>query len=149
MTTVHDILEEFRQAKTSNREMGDKFERLIANYLVTDPQYKDIYTDVWLWPEWPSRGNQPDTGIDLVAKDRWTGGYCAIQCKFFDPNHTLQRSDIDSFFTASGRAPFTSRMIVSTTDKWSRHAEEALTHQHIPVTRLRVQDLANSPVDWS
>lgn len=27
-TTIHTLLEEFRQAKTSNREMGDKFERL-------------------------------------------------------------------------------------------------------------------------
>ena len=40
-------------------------------------------------------------------------------------------------------------MLVSTTDKWSKHAEEALENQHLPVSRLRVQDLADSPVDWS
>ncbi|KAB2907047.1 MAG: DEAD/DEAH box helicase [Ignavibacteriaceae bacterium] len=147
-TTIHTLLEEFRQAKTSNREMGDKFERLFANYLVTDPLYQDKFSDVWLWGEWPDRGHQPDTGIDLVAKDRYTGEYCAIQCKFYDPAHTLQKGDIDSFFTASGKAPFTSRMIVSTTDKWSNHAEEALRNQQIPVTRLRVQDLEDSPIDW-
>lgn len=148
MTTIHTLLEEFRQAKTSNREMGDKFERLIANYLVTDPLYQDKYSDVWLWGEWPDRGKQPDTGIDLVAKERYTGEYCAIQCKFYDPAHSLEKSDIDSFFTASGKAPFTSRIIVSTTDKWSKHAEEALRNQQIPVTRLRVQDLEDSPIDW-
>ncbi len=148
-TTIHNILEEFRQAKTSNREMGDKFERLIANYLVTDPLYQDKYSDVWLWGEWPDRGNKPDTGIDLVAKERYTGEYCAIQCKFYDPNHALQKADIDSFFTASGKAPFSSRIIVSTTDKWSNHAEEALRNQQIPVTRLRVQDLEDSPIDWA
>ena len=147
-TTIHGLLEEFRQAKTSNREMGDQFERLIANYFVTDPLYQDKFSDVWLWGEWPDRGNQPDTGIDLVAKDRYTGEYCAIQCKFYDPAHTLQKGDIDSFFTASGKAPFTSRIIVSTTDKWSKHAEEALRNQQIPVTRLRVQDLEDSPIDW-
>jgi predicted helicase len=147
-TTIHGLLEEFRQAKTSNREMGDQFERLIANYFVTDPLYQDKFSDVWLWGEWPDRGNQPDTGIDLVAKDRYTGEYCAIQCKFYDPAHTLQKGDIDSFFTASGKAPFTNRMIVSTTDKWSNHAEEALRNQQIPVTRLRVQDLEDSPIDW-
>lgn len=147
-TTIHGLLEEFRQAKTSNREMGDKFERLIANYLFTDPLYQDKFSDVWLWGEWPDRGNQPDTGIDLVAKDRYTGEHCAIQCKFYDPAHTLQKGDIDSFFTASGKAPFTSRIIVSTTDKWSNHAEEALRNQQIPVTRLRVQDLEDSPIDW-
>jgi len=118
-TTIHTILEEFRQASKSKRDMGDKFERLIANYLINDPLYKDKFSNVWLWMEWPRRGNQPDTGIDLVAKDRYTGEYCAVQCKFFDPNYTLQKGDIDSFFTASGKAPFVNRIIVSTTDKWS------------------------------
>jgi hypothetical protein len=28
-TTIHSILEEFRQLATSNRDLGDKFERLI------------------------------------------------------------------------------------------------------------------------
>lgn len=149
MTTIHDVLEEFRQAQISNREMGDKFERLIANYLVTDPLYKDKYSDVWLWSEWPDRNKKPDTGIDLVAKERYTGEYCAIQCKFYDPNHTLQKADIDSFFTASGKPPFTSRIIVSTTDKWSKNAEDAIKNQRIAVSRLRVQDLADSPIDWS
>ena len=78
-----------------------------------------------------------------------TGELCAIQCKFYDPTHTLQKDDIDSFFTASGKAGFTSRLIVSTTDKWSKDAEEALEGQQIPVSRLRVQDLDDSPVDWS
>jgi predicted helicase len=148
-TTIHSILEQFRQDAASNRALGDKFERLIANYLVTDPLYQDKYSDVWLWGEWPGRGNKPDTGIDLVAKERHTGEFCAIQCKFYDPTHDLQKADIDSFFTASGKSPFTSRMIVSTTDRWSKHAEDALNDQHTPVTRLRVQDLADSPVDWS
>ena len=148
MTTIFDLLEQFRQAKTSNRNLGDQFERLFANYLVTDPQYADQFDAVWLWPEWPDRTGA-DVGIDLVARDRYTGEYCAIQCKFFDPNSTLQKSDIDSFFTASGKHPFTSRIIVCTTDHWSTHAEEALHNQQIPVIRLRVQDLANSPIDWS
>jgi predicted helicase len=149
MTTIHDVLEQFREAATSNRDLGDKFERLIASYLTTDPLYQEKYSDVWLWSEWPGRANRPDVGIDLVAKERYTGELCAIQCKFYDPSASLQKSDIDSFFTASGKAPFSSRLIVSTTDKWSVHAEEALQGQHIPVSRLRVQDLADSPVDWS
>jgi predicted helicase len=61
----------------------------------------------------------------------------------------LQREDIDSFFTASGKEGFTSRLIVSTTDKWSKNAEEALEGQQVPVSRIRVQDLDESGVDWS
>jgi predicted helicase len=102
-TTIHSILAQFRDAATSNRDLGDKFERLIAAYLKTDPIYKDKFSNVWLWSEWPNRGNKPDTGIDLVAKDAATGEFCAIQCKFYLPSHTLQKGDIDSFFTASGR----------------------------------------------
>ena len=76
-TTIHSLLEEFRQDALSKRDPDDKFERLIANYLVTDPLFKDRYSDVWLWIEWPGRGTQPDTGIDLVAKERYIGEYCA------------------------------------------------------------------------
>jgi len=65
-TTLHTILEEFRQFATSNRDLGDKFERLFANYLITDLQFSDKYTkeNVWLWREWQYRwGNK---GIDLA-----------------------------------------------------------------------------------
>jgi predicted helicase len=40
-------------------------------------------------------------------------------------------------------------MIVSTTDKWSKNAEDALERQQIPVSRIRVQDLDESGIDWS
>ncbi len=149
MTTIHDILAEFREVATSNRDQGDKFERLIAGYLATEPQYRERFSDVWMWSDWPGRGNQPDTGIDLVAKERNTVGLCAIQCKFYDPKHRLEKEDLDSFFATSGKHPFTSRMIVSTTDNWSKHAEELLNNQQVPVNRIRAQDLENSAVDWS
>jgi predicted helicase len=40
-------------------------------------------------------------------------------------------------------------MIVSTTDKWSKHAEDALADQTIPTLRFAFKDLAESPIDWS
>ena len=147
--TIHDILEIFREEAANNRDLGDKFERLIAAYLTKDPFYANHFSNVWLWMEWPGRGNKPDTGIDLVAEERATGDLTAIQCKFFDSAHYLQKDDIDSFFTESGKAPFTQRMFFSTTDKWSKHAEEALNNQQIPVNRVRVQDLDDSAIDWS
>jgi predicted helicase len=62
-TTIDTSLDEFRQAALSNRDWGISSERLIANYLVTDPFYKDKYSDVWLWQEWPDRGNKPDIAM--------------------------------------------------------------------------------------
>ena len=147
--TIQDILEIFREEAASNRDLGDKFERLIASFLTKDPYYANHFSNVWLWMEWPGRNNQPDTGIDLVAQERATGDFTAIQCKFLDPSHWLQKEDIDSFFTASGKKPFTQRMIICTTDKWGKHAEEALNNQQPPVIRLRFQDLDDSVIDWS
>ncbi len=123
---------------------------------MTDPQYADRLADVWLWSEWPDRSGA-DVGIDLVARERGTGDYWAIQCKFYDPANSIQKNDIDSFFTASGKhfptkdgeSGFRHRIIVSTTDKWSKHAEDALADQSIPVSRLWFKDLADSPIDWS
>ena len=146
--TVDHILDEFREIATSSRDLGYKFECLILGYLKTDPFYKGKFSNVWLWRDWPKRNNKPDTGIDLVAQERDTGHYCAIQCKFFDPDHCLDKEDIDSFFTASGQEPFSSRMIVCTTDNWTRHAEDAIQKQQIPVIRLLRKDLADSRIDW-
>ena len=147
--TIQNILKEFREAATSKRDMGDKFERLVLAYLKNDPMYKDRFRNVWLWMEWPKRNNKPDTGIDLIAEEEATGDIWAVQCKFYDPYHTLEKQDIDSFFTASGKSPFTKRMIISTTDRWSKNAEDAILNQNPPVTRLRVEDLADSPIDWN
>ena len=149
MATIQDILAEFREAARSKRDMGDKFERLFSSYLVTEPFYKDRFSQIWLWSEWPGRGNKPDTGIDLVAEERIGGGLCAIQSKFYDPASTIQKADLDSFFATSGKAPFTSRIVVTTTDNWSRNAEPLLDDERVPCVRVRLQDLEDSAVDWS
>ncbi len=145
----NNVLKQFREAARSKREMGDAFERMIKRWLQIDPLYSGRFDSVWLWMEWPDRGSRPDTGIDLVAHEADGSGYCAIQCKFFDPGHTIQKSDIDSFFTVSGKKPFTRRMLISTTEHWGPNAEEALANQTIPVQRIGINALAESPVDWS
>lgn len=147
--TVHDVLKAIRDSSAVNRDRGTRFERLMARYLTTDPQWSEQFSRVWMWSDWPgAEHDKRDTGIDLVAQDRETGGFCAIQCKFYEPQHTVRKEDIDSFFTASGKGGFTRRLIISTTDKWSDHAEAALDDQQIPVTRIGLSDIAASPVEW-
>ena len=146
--TFNEILSELRERASSNRAQGDSFERLMVGFFRTDPEYRALFDQVWRWTDWPEHDG-PDTGIDLVARERDTGRLWAIQCKFIDPTHTLHKSDIDSFFTASGKSEFGHRLIVSTTDNWSANAEAALINQQIPVDRLRFQDLAHRPIDWS
>lgn len=131
------------------RAKGLYFERLMREFIATDPVYAALYDEVWLWDDWPGRNGKVDTGIDLVAREKFTGGLCAIQCKFFAKDAYLQKDDIDSFFTASGKHPFTSRLIVSTTNKWSKHAVDALKDQQIPTARLGINELEQAGIDWS
>lgn len=146
---MHDVIRAIRNGVEGNRDRGTRFEELMLQYLSTDPTWTDQFTRVWMWADWPgAEQDKRDTGIDLVAQDRETGGFCAIQCKFYEPQHTIQKDDIDSFFTASGKGGFTRRMIISTTEKWGVHAEAALDDQQIPVTRLGLSDIANSPIEW-
>ena len=56
--------------------------------------------------------------------------------KLYGSDYRVQKADIDSFFTASGKKPFTHRIIVTTTSLWSDHAEAALRDQHTPVTKI-------------
>lgn len=143
------LLDKLYFTASDEHDKGSKFENLIQSYLRLDPQYTDQFGDVGLWNEWPGRNGQVDTGIDMFARERGTGALVAIQCKFYDTARQLRKEQIDSFFTAAGKSDFQYGMIVSTTDNWSKHAEEALRDQSKPVTRLRFQDLADSVVDWS
>ena len=147
-TTIHDILAQFRDDARNNRDLGDRFERMIQQFLRVDPLYASLFSEVWMWTEWPLRGQVGDVGIDLVAQHRGTGEYFAIQCKFYLPEHTLSKADIDSFFTALGKPLFSKGIIVSTTDKWGKNALDAL-NQTKPVARIGTHDLEQSPVDWS
>ena len=151
MTALESLLATFRNAAVSEREKGTYFEELILAYLRNEATYKDLYSRIWTWAEWaPANGfTAKDDGIDLVAEEAGTGAIHAIQCKFYDPDYRLQKKDIDSFFTASGRKPFAHRVIVASTDHWSEHAENALVDQQPPVSKITLHDLAESQIDWT
>ncbi|ULP48045.1 DEAD/DEAH box helicase [Mycolicibacter virginiensis] len=147
MGSIHEVIEAFRKAP-SNSERGTKFEQLMVRYFELDPMLSQQYDAVWRWIDWPGRDGKADTGIDLVARERDTGDLTAIQCKFYEPTHTLAKADIDSFFTASGKTAFTNRVIISTTDRWGKNAEAALEDQTKPVQRIGMAEIAESPIDW-
>lgn len=151
MTALSSLLDHFRQASKSEREKGTYFEELMLCYLRNEATYRDLYSEVWTYAEWADlQGlDKRDAGIDLVARTQGTGEVHAIQCKLYADDYRLQKSDIDSFFTASGKRPFAHRVIVSTTNHWSIHAEEALRDQQPPVSKIDLNDLENSQIDWA
>jgi predicted helicase len=151
MSALKKLLGNYRSTAKTEREKGNYFEELTVTYLKNEPSYKDLYSDVWLYSDWAAEQgiDGRDTGIDLVAKTHVTDEFHAIQCKCYAEDYRIQKSDIDSFFTASGKKPFTHRLIVTTTTNWSEHAENAMADQHIPVTKIDLADLENSQIDWS
>jgi len=149
VTTIDDVLDQIRESSETEKEKGDKFERLMLAFFRIDPTYARQFSNVWMWNDWPDNQGSPDIGIDLVAENAGGDGYTAIQCKCYAPTTTLDKGDIDSFFTESGKAPFTHRIIVCTTNLWSQHAEKALTGQDKPVRRIGVEALDSSTIDWS
>jgi predicted helicase len=151
MTALQNILDAYRNTAVSEREKGTYFEELTICYLRNEATYKDLYSDVWRYAEWAELQGlaKRDTGIDLVAKTRGTDEFHAIQCKLYGEDHTIQKSDIDSFFTASGKKYFTNRLIVCTTNKWSKPAEDSLSDQFPPVNKIDLHDLENSQIDWA
>lgn len=148
--TIHDVIEQFDTS--TNVGKGEKFEQLMVDYFHLDPVLSVTYDEVVRWPSWSHNQGTHDTGVDLVARNKESGEWTAIQCKFYGPKHYLQKGDIDSFFTASGKTwdgiKFTNRIIITTTDKWTSHAEQALENQQIPVQRIGLADIAESPIDW-
>ncbi len=152
MSDFRTLLKSFRDAAKSEREKGNYFERIAVDFIKNDPGMAQEYEDAWLFSEWAKANGVDgrDTGIDAVAKLRDEGGYCAIQCKFYREGHRIAKADIDSFFTASGKNPFVRRLIIDTTDApWSGNAEEALDGQQIPTTRIGLDRLSDSPINWA
>ncbi len=152
------ILDKYRKIAFSERDKGDRFERLMQTYLLTDPKYAFLFENVWFWNEFPGKLDLGggDTGIDLVALTH-EGDYWAIQCKCYQEDSTIDKPAVDSFLSTSSRefknehmqtTRFAHRLWISTTNKWGPNATEAIRNQNPPVTRINLFDLLEAPVDW-
>lgn len=147
--TLQSVLDQLRATSTSDRELGDRFERLMVAYLRSEPIWFTKFSNVWMWNDWPGRQGEGDTGIDLVAEHRDGSGYTAVQCKCYQPTTPLDMNDLGTFFTRSGKPPFTERIIISTTNRWTNNLLKATQGQDKPTVRVGVADLEDSTVDWS
>jgi len=67
ITTLQAILDQFPGDARNSRDLGDRFERMIQQFLRVDPLYAGLFSEVWMWNEWPDKGKVGDVGIDLVA----------------------------------------------------------------------------------
>jgi len=158
MPSFQKILDKYRKISFSEKDKGERFERLMKAYLLTDPKYAYKFKKVWLWAEFPGRKDLggTDTGIDLVALTN-EGDYWAVQCKCYQENSIIDKPAVDSFLSTSSRHfkgedlktySFAHRLWISTTNKWGINAQDAIKNQNPPVSRINLYDLIDAPLDW-
>lgn len=154
---LEKILKKIENDSFSLRDKGTRFELLIKNWFLSAPLYCNIIKDIWLWNEFPYR-NQfggSDSGIDLVILTN-ENEYLAVQCKFYAFDKYIDKADVDTFISTSSKlfevkenkVKFSGRLFVSTTNNWSKKANELIENQEIPVTRISLNSLEDSGVDW-
>ena len=105
--TFDDVLRDIRGRSSGPKDLGDRFERVILDVLTHDRHYKNRFDRVWLWRDWAREkrvkervGTGQDLGIDIVARERVGGEFCAVQCKCYADDTTLGTSEVDSFIAA-------------------------------------------------
>ncbi len=152
------VLDEYRKISFSERNKGERFERLMQAFLKTDSRYTSELKDVWLWNEFPFKKELggKDTGIDIVAKT-YAGEFWAIQCKCYSEDAYIDKKTVDTFLSTSSKffhddngakLKFSQRLWISTTNKWNSEAENTINNQDPPVARLSLFELETAPVDW-
>ena len=152
------ILDKYRKISFSERDKGERFERLMKSFLQTAPIYEHKFKKIWLWDEFPYTdelgGN--DTGIDIIALTN-ENEYWAIQCKCYQETSSISKAHVDTFLSTSSRffrietgelIPFTHRLWISTSDNYTANAEDAFRNQQTPISRITAYDLENAAVDW-
>ena len=157
-TKFDQIIDKYRTESFSERDKGDRFEKLIKAYLLTKPEYKSQLSDVWLWSEFPEKSQfgtgGKDTGIDLVCRTL-DGEYWAVQCKCYQKNKKIDLATVSTFITTSQfpfsvggeNKNFSHRIWIDTTiNGFNSEAQNAIDNLH--VARLGLIDLKNDSVDW-
>lgn len=150
MSAFFDLINTYRTTAQSEREKGTYFELLCIKYFQNEPFYADLFAAVQTYTEWAKEQglSGKDTGIDLVATTK-DGEFHAIQCKLYDADRTVSKKEIDSFLSAASKTYFARRIIVSTTHTWSDNALATLENQDPVVTKIDLETLEQSAIDWS
>jgi predicted helicase len=152
------IISKYRTESFSERDKGDRFEKLIKAYLLTKPEYRSQLSDVWLWSDFPYKDQfgtgGKDTGIDLVCRT-YNDEYWAVQCKCYQGNKKVDLATVSTFITTSQfpfiidgkQKTFSHRIWIDTTiNGFNSEAQNAIDKLH--VARLGLIDLQNDSVDW-
>ena len=147
--TAGELLTRVRQRNLSNTDKGEWFEKLFVKVAPTIPEFQIAEIHHWkLWDDkqelLPDRTNK-DLGIDAVARLN-SGEWVAIQCKCYDDNTEVKKTDIDKFVTGSQEELFALRWIVSTSPLGKNVLETTSKPEH-PIRYIDFwEKMADQPV---
>ena len=143
--TFNELLDKYRAISFSEHDKGSRFEALMKNFLLTYPEYREKFSNVWLWNDFPFRDElgTVDLGIDIVCKT-FNGDFWAVQCKFYAESTIITKSAVDTFLATSsktfdGDKKFSARLWISTSDNLTDNAEITLQNQSPEVLRIGME----------
>ena len=129
------------------KKSGDMWERMVVEFLRTDPVYRNKFAKVYLWSEYSSG---PDIGIDIVC-ETFDGKKIAVQCKFSgDPDRSLQKGAIDSFIATTDTKEWAGRYIFWSGFKVSKHIDTQIAEdRQVPLNLITGAVLRTTNTAWS
>ena len=131
--SIDAFLDQLYQQEKVTKQPGKLFEKVILKIL-TDYDRFDRFDKIYSWKQWTDEHPEyqytgQDIGIDLVGLENQNyanrGGWCAIQCKFYRPDNTIDSKGVDSFLAASSNPVFSSRMLF-TTGKLTKNSQQKI-----------------------
>ena len=126
---------------------GDQFEKIFVPwFLKTDPQWKSQIDQLWLWNDYPNRWG-PDCGIDLVYRDT-SGNDWAIQAKCVHPDREITKAEIDSFWSESSDRRIHGRVLIATTDRIGRNADQLIKRSEKKTILFLLDNFRKSEIDF-
>ena len=152
--TFDSVLETIRNESKNTVELGEKFEKITRDFLVTDTKYKRRFRGVYLWKDWKYKASVSphggDIGVDLVAEEA-DGSLCAIQCKCYADDGTLDYKILSTFFSTSDliRKELDRKVntiLVYTGDRTTPNADSAIRINRCHV--IGQNEFRNSTIVW-
>jgi len=147
-----EALNIIRSTAKNEVEKGAAFEKLCKIFFENDDIQKQQFSKIWFYKDWAKENpnfSQIDIGIDLVAKLRNEIGFCAIQSKCYNPEHSITKEDLDSFISASSNEIFTRLILIDTsTQDLSANAKSVIENLNKIYQRIQISELQQTRINW-
>ena len=147
-----NLIDHIREKSNNDTELGQSFEQISKVFFENDLIQQQQFSQIWHYKDWArlhSEYSSKDIGIDLVGELKDEDGFCAIQCKCYESNHTIAKADIDSFISASSTSDFKRLILIDTSfQNLGENAQKVINNLDKEYIRIQQNEFENSNIDW-